>query len=176
MLHSVNLTICDIADWSNVCDALESSCDEVLNDSELRLRTNYVHADLLDEFSTCENPAVYTPLFEKSNLITFMFVLNELFATSKRDTVTMLQNLIQSMTSGSMLLVVESAGSFSEIQVGSSDTPFMVYKLLDGIRVLDKIDGNDAQWFRYDKRMEQSMSPLPLNNMRYFWRIYKKID
>lgn len=67
-----------------------------------------------------------------ATLVTFMFVLNELFAESKAQTVTLLQRVLTDMPTGAHLLVVESAGSFSELQVGTREV--MLFKLLDGIK------------------------------------------
>lgn len=136
-----------------------------LSKFENRINVEFDRSDVLDTSS--ENSI--SNRFDQMDLITFMFVLNELFCDKAR-TVKMLTKLVLNMKKGAHLLVVESAGSFSELKVGSKE--LMVYKLLDQIPKLEIIEKIDSIWYRFNPTLS---FPLPLNNMRYFARLYKKL-
>ena len=105
----------------------------------------------------------------QSSLITCMFLLNELFCTSKSGFAQFLMTLIQSMSIHSLLLIVDSAGSFSEAQIGVHS--HMIYRFLDGIQCLECLYSSDSVWYRLPKNLNY---PHKLNNMRYYIRVFKK--
>lgn len=76
------------------------------------------------------------------------------------------------MMPGSKLLVVDSAGSFSDVEIAGQR--YMCYHLLDNIEALECIQKSDSEWYRYPKKLE-NMYPGKLNNMRFFYRLYKKL-
>lgn len=115
-----------------------------------------------------------------ADLVTAFFLLNELLTTSKAGFAKFIKLLMESMAPGSFLLVVDSAGSFSECVVGSgasstnAESPpsaHMVYKFLDAIHCLESLYSQDSVWYRFPKDLRY---PVKLNNMRYFIRLYRK--
>jgi 25S rRNA (uracil2843-N3)-methyltransferase len=70
---------------------------------------------------------------------------------------------------GAFLLIVDSAGDFSEIRVGTKT--YMVYTLLDYIKGFKKILMENARWYRFPPGLS---FPVKLQNQRYFWRLYRK--
>eukprot|EP00158_Paraphelidium_tribonemae_P006596 Partr_v1_DN27894_c1_g1_i2_m22648 putative Conserved hypothetical protein len=159
------LNIFDIADWSAVQRALNA-----LNSPSVTF--DFMQCDILTEYS---DETVATKL-NRSSVVTFMFVLNELFAVSKERTVEMLRFVIENLAINSHILFVESAGSFSEISVGSKE--FKVFALLDKIKRLRCIASSDSEWFRSAPHLSKlaensSNGGFPLTNMRYFYRLYQ---
>jgi 25S rRNA (uracil2843-N3)-methyltransferase len=173
--REVELVSTDIADWTLVQQTLSNEIRSLWFPDDARLQLRWIQNDVLSEFGDDESSSsdrpVISPFFASADLITFMFVFNELFQVSKRKTARMLTALVKSMKSGSHLLVIESAGSFSQLKVGRDE--MMVYRLLDGIRLLQVVERHDAKWYRFAPDLLEN-SPFPLNNMRYFYRLYQK--
>lgn len=113
------------------------------------------------------------------DLITLLFTTNELFMEDKAGSIRFFQKLNQECTSGCHLLIAESAGSYSHITVGTKKFPiqFLIDTLLLGKRgeeangAWDLIDENDSIWYRGKDDIDY---PLKVENMRFFYRLYKK--
>ncbi|KAI3653518.1 hypothetical protein MP228_001465 [Amoeboaphelidium protococcarum] len=162
-LESARINLIDFADWSQCYQQLASELSVLSNDT--RLSSSFTQRDILSMDDKTRK------MLSQSQLITFMFVLNELFAESRKSTAIMLvdffQNLVQD---GTYILVLESAGSFSELQIKEGKSPTMVFQLLDKIRGLKVLESHDSKWFRHPAKIQ---SKFPLDNMRYFYRLYQ---
>eukprot|EP00842_Homolaphlyctis_polyrhiza_P002442 jgi/Hompol1/3199/HPOL_003160-RA len=197
---TLTVHIQDLSSYGSVIPALESELRSrfALPNESLAIETSV--SDLTDT-NAVESSLV--PLIARSKLITAMFVLNEILSTSKRGFTALISKLLQHMQKDAYLLVVDSAGSFSEVAVGSSsssssssqpvsngsqqqssetDSPASAAQQSTG-RVYMSFDLLDAiQALRivssYDAiwyRFPPQVSfPLKLNNMRYFLRVYQK--
>ncbi|KAL2916970.1 hypothetical protein HK105_203402 [Polyrhizophydium stewartii] len=189
----------DLSSYGDVVPSLVASIRKTLGLGETDLVVETSVADLLDRRAVAESVA---PLVAAASLVTAAFVLNELLATSKSGFAALVSSLLTSLAPGSLLLVIDSAGSFSEVTLGGSSggaaaaTPsgadaasaqasaelqsqsraaartYMAFDLLDAIKALRVVESYDAIWYRFDKRLT---FPLKLNNMRYFLRLYQKI-
>ncbi|KAF9904958.1 hypothetical protein EC991_002198 [Linnemannia zychae] len=150
--HQVTIVMQDYVDWSPILTPMESVVRSrmVLGPERLQCETEIGNVLDLSE-GLLERVA-------KADLITFMFVLNELFQDKKR---TML--LVAK-------IVVDSAGSFSNLKVG--ERTYMVYMLLDHLKSLEIVYQDDATWYRCPPSLTY---PLKLENMRHFVRIYRKL-
>lgn len=84
-------------------------------------------------------------MIQGADLITFMFVMNELFV-NKTKSMALIQSLVSNMKKGAYLLIVDSAGSFSHLKVGGQT--YMIYFLLDAIKTLEKVIAEDSKWYR----------------------------
>ncbi|KAI9802964.1 MAG: hypothetical protein M1825_002196 [Sarcosagium campestre] len=129
-----------------------------------------------------------------SNLVTMMFVLNELYAESVSRTTSMLLLLAGVMKEGALLLVIGSAGRDSTVSIGKKgklypvqwlfehtmleDTEIATEKDLEpsdeGKRRLrwEKVVGYDSQWFRLSAGLKY---PVDLEDMRHQTHLYKLI-
>lgn len=85
----------------------------------------------------------------KAHLITACFLFNEIINTNKKGFVKIIQTLIANMKDGALLLVIDSAGSFSEATAGSN--VHMLFKFLDNLKNLEILEQSDSRWFRFDK-------------------------
>ncbi|CAO0800325.1 unnamed protein product [Mucor circinelloides] len=161
--QQVNLIMQDIGEYKTVLDSLETTIREKWLLTQEQLQCTYEQSDVLD----ADNHEIDTRL-QEADLITFMFVMNELFV-KKAAAMALIQKMIKSMKKGAHLLVVESAGSFSHLKVGNKT--YMVYMLLDAIQDLELVVGEDSRWYRHPDHLKY---PIDVQNMRYFIRLYKK--
>ncbi|KAM0285625.1 hypothetical protein ACHAQH_001331 [Verticillium albo-atrum] len=121
-------------------------------------------------------------------LVTLLFTLNELYTTGGiGKTTAFLMNLTASVPEGSLLLVLDSPGSYSEAAVGKESKKYPMHWLMDhcllkpeqresakdtGGRYWEKIEAQDSVWFRLPESLTY---PIPLENMRYQLHLYRAI-
>lgn len=164
---SINLTMIDIANWHSIFNTLQEHLDDELFSSlKCDVKTQFLKDDIL---ALPDSPKLQG-LCGACSIVTFAFVLNELFTESKQKTIKMISSLLKNLKKGTLLLFLESAGSISELEVGNK--PVMVFQLLDKIASLENIYSNDSQWYRYDASLDDEV-PYTLNNMRFFIRLYR---
>lgn len=171
----LNLTLVDIADWADITEQISNYIDN-----------NWIYKEHIDT-------PVFNPLFVKQDiladttpektfsnldLITMLFTTNELFKENKTLSINFMKNLNKYCSSGCLLLITESAGSYSEIEVGTRKFPiqFLVDMILCGKPGEDNgawelIDQNDSIWYRLEEGLQYD---LKLENMRCFYRVYRK--
>ncbi|KAK3684745.1 hypothetical protein B0T22DRAFT_464012 [Podospora appendiculata] len=134
---------------------------------------------------------------DKPLLITLLFTLNELFTSSGiGKTTAFLLDLTSVVPAGSLLLVVDSPGSYSETSVGKAAArkKYPMHWLLDRImlgtqaepvggRRWAKLQAHDSEWFRladtntYSEGDTNSLDyPIGLENMRYQMHLYRAED
>ena len=119
-------------------------------------------------------------------LVTILFTLNELFtAGGIGNTTAFLLNLTAALPFGSLLLVVDSPGSYSEASIGKEAKRYPMQWLLDRIilgtrsepvngRRWKKVEAQDSVWFRLAS--EGLDYPIPLEDMRYQMHLYRAED
>ncbi|KAI8817335.1 uncharacterized protein EV422DRAFT_570679 [Fimicolochytrium jonesii] len=161
----------DLANYGTVLPSLLASLQQHYPTASSHVHLTTSVSDLLQP-----TPTQITTLKETistSSLTTAMFLLNELLTTNKSAFVKFITLLMDALTPGSLLLVVDSAGSFSECSVGgdAGKREYMVYQLLDNMRCLETVESEDAIWYRFPEGLRY---PTRLNNMRYFLRLYRK--
>lgn len=135
---------------------------------------------------TLTKPQLISLLGTSPLLITILFTLNELFTASGiGKTTAFLLNLTAAVPAGSLLLVVDSPGSYSETSVGKEAKRYPMQWLLDRImlgtqrepvdgRRWAKVESQDSVWFRLAS--EGLEYPIPLENMRYQMHLYRAED
>lgn len=116
-------------------------------------------------------------------LVTLLFTLNELYTTAGiGKTTSFLLNLTATIPHGSLLLVVDSPGSYSEAAVGKESKKYPMQWLMDhtllkktekdaveGCR-WEKLESHDSIWFRLADSLKY---PISLENMRYQMHLYR---
>ncbi|KAK4192929.1 hypothetical protein QBC35DRAFT_159639 [Podospora australis] len=168
-------------------EAAKLAAEKAIVDPAARLSVQFLQEDIISLATT--SPEKLVPILgaqtEKPLLVTIMFTLNELFTASGIGKTTLfLQNLTASIPFGSLLLVVDSAGSYSEATVGKEQKKYPMQWLLDHIvlgtqktpvenRTWKKIESHDSVWFRHTEYLDY---PIPLENMRYQMHLYKVVD
>ncbi|KAK7744516.1 hypothetical protein SLS53_003401 [Cytospora paraplurivora] len=115
-------------------------------------------------------------------LVTLLFTLNELFNSSPSDdgvgrTTALLFALTGALPAGSLLLVVDSPGSYSEAAVGGSSRRYPMRWLLDRVLLQtaggawEKVESRESAWFRLSSQGLEY--PIPLEDMRYQMHLYR---
>ncbi|KAJ2401432.1 hypothetical protein GGI10_006046 [Coemansia sp. RSA 2530] len=104
-----------------------------------------------------------------SQLVTAMFIFNELFS-DKANAMNFVKTIVKCVAPGSYFLLVDSAGSFSSIQINGKS--YMSYMFFDSLsKHFTPIISEDSTWFRHAPNLDY---PLNVENMRYFIRLYRK--
>ncbi|CAG8514172.1 8517_t:CDS:10, partial [Ambispora leptoticha] len=186
----------DYVDWSKVLNSLELTIREQWNISHNKLECLFSVDDVLEPTQKLKEQ------FAKADLITFMFVMNELFINKKK-AIEMIQLLVKMMRKGSHLLVgyliisviflvilnsfvlntFDRSQSTCARQILDSagsfsnikigENTYMIYFLLDALKGFTPVISNNSTWYRYPEDLKYHKS-APLENMRYYIRLYRK--
>lgn len=152
--QNLNVTTVDRADWEPVIRPLTDT---------LGVKVEMICGTALDlPFDAA-----------KFDVITSLFTTNELFSESRAGTVKMIQQLSQNCKPGCLFVVVESAGSYSHININGKQFP--MHFLLDHTfrtQGWDTVDETNSEWFRLPADLETAY-PYKLENMRYLLRVYR---
>lgn len=159
------LDIIDIADWRNVIGGLGAKMKETWFGGRDAMTTSFIHDDVLSY------------QFDISyDLITILFTTNELFTEKRKETIAFL-NRLSGCKPGALLLMAESAGSYSNIEIGSKKFPvqFLVDMILVGKRgenngAWEVVSDSESCWYR----VKEADYPMKLENMRFFYRLYRR--
>ncbi|KAK9463575.1 uncharacterized protein V1516DRAFT_668141 [Lipomyces oligophaga] len=177
---NIDILAVDIADWDSAFTKLsEGITRSYWPDSQSSSNLRFLQMDILDTSCFLENdPSTAEQAIKSSgidfgglDLITILFTTNELFAESKPRALNLLNLFSTLCKPGALLLFVESAGSYSNIKIGSKTFPIQF--LLDHTLSTSwkTLISDDSSWFRLDESLHY---PLPLENMRFFIRLYEK--
>lgn len=186
----VNATLVDIAAWepiSNKLDEAAVSTPVLSKYASAAVREAAAPMVSRDNFTAiCEQSDVLdwdeqtvASKAGSSDLVTIMFTLNELYSTSTPKTQRLLKNLTASAKSGSLLLVVDSPGSYSTVSINGAEKKYPMQWLLDHTllgaqpedALWEKVLTNESKWFRLPEGLEY---PVELENMRYQIHLYKR--
>lgn len=205
-LQRVEITAIDIADWKSVVDRLQSNvtvapplsqyasaeakaANTALIGSDVMV-LDFVKQDVLS-MAMDQMPAI----FADALLVTLMFTLNELYTSSMSATTNLLLALTMLLPAGSLLLVVDSPGSYSTVSVGKpsdangqSTKKYPMQWLLDhtllesaaigssknasGEHQWEKLESQDSEWFRLPIDLRY---PIELEDMRYQMHLYRRL-
>lgn len=194
---TVDLQLIDTAQWGDVVQQLNnnlttppplskyaSSAAREANTSLIptgRITTTFHCTDVF----TLGQPQLSNILGPSAVLITLFFTLNELYTASIGKTTAFLLSLTSSAKPGSLLLVVDSPGSYSETTVGKEAKKYPIQWLLDhalleversrgaeGAASWEKVFSDESRWFRLLEGLRYS---IPLENMRYQISLYRKL-
>jgi 25S rRNA (uracil2843-N3)-methyltransferase len=213
----LDLHLIDSADWSPVTSSLHHALTHPLPLSKYAtaaaraanvplipsssMHTTFHNHNVLD-LSISALKAIVAPKDEPC-LVTLLFTLNELYTASISKTTALLLKLTTVLPAGSVLLVIDSPGSYSEAAVGKAVDEngepkkypmswLMDHALLpkqlskaekqkrkeDGEKELlpewEKVVGEEARWFRLDEQVERGY-PVSVENMRYQVHVFRKV-
>lgn len=197
----------DIADWSTVLKELHScmtaappiseyssSAARAANTaliSPAACTLNFVQQDILEikyeDLATGFTDAVF---------VTLMFTLNELYSTSISSTTSLLLSLTMLLAPGALLLVVDSPGSYSTVNIGETSSKddggtrkrypmqwLLDHTLLESAaigtsknasaeRQWEKLETKESEWFRLSDELRY---PVRLEDMRYQLHLYRRL-
>jgi 25S rRNA (uracil2843-N3)-methyltransferase len=206
----LDLHLIDTADWSSVLSKLHacletpptlskyaSAAARASNASFLSpgaVRHTLTRADVLG----CSKEDLGAAIGPNPALLTLLFTLNELYTASMPRTTSFLLRLTEAAPQGSLLLVVDSPGSYSEAAVGSVKEGeekkrypmswLMDYALLpkpkkkatgdegeqeeEPAPAWEKVISEDSVWYRLEEDLEY---PVSLENMRFQIHVFKRV-
>lgn len=124
------------------------------------------------------------------NLVTLMFTLNELFSTSMAKATSFLLRLSDFLRPGTVLLVVDSPGSYSTLKLGGGadgtkkERQYPMKFLLDHTLLSvaegrwEKVFSQDSRWWRRDPaRLSYDVGEgAGLEDMRFQVHVYRRVD
>ena len=179
-LSRLHVTVIDIASWTNVISSLVSSLTQ-----SSESRPSFVSPNLFSATfhqGDVLSASTASLITKSTSLITLLFTTNELFTQSTSKATAFLSSLGDRVSSGALLMVVESAGSYSIVKVGEKEypMPWLLDLILvgrqgdeDGNGVWKKNVSEDSNWYRLPK--EGLRYPIELENMRYLVRVYQRV-
>ncbi|KAJ9294374.1 hypothetical protein DTO271G3_6949 [Paecilomyces variotii] len=220
-IPNISITAVDIADWSSVVNRLSSA----IRSSDIPSSKTHP-APLLPPQDDSQEGSLFSISFQKSDiltlsddelrtllhkdnsttiLVTLMFTLNELFSVSMAKTTAFLLRITDLLEPGTVLLVVDSPGSYSTVTLGKSktsttDTPkpesesseqdkpqqrnYPMKFLLDHTLLSvatgkwDKVLSQDSRWFRRDAaKLRYAVGDgAGLEDMRFQIHVYKRLE
>ena len=192
----IQLLLVDTASWETVVMKLDSGltslptlkyANAVAREANTALlkEGDITTAFQLKDVLALSPPQVIEMVGGERKLLTLLFTLNELYTTSIGKTTAFLLNLTLASKSGTLLLVVDSPGSYSETTVGSEAKKYPMKFLLDhtllakekneagdGVASWEKLVSEDSRWFRLPESLRY---PIPLENMRYQIHLYQRV-
>lgn len=212
---SLDITVVDVADWSSVITQLQTNISSLLAVPAYRS-----DGDLVKTMSTVEHSSFRVSFLQQDlfkmqtsqldtllkdcTLVTLMFTLNELYSTSMSATTNFLLSMTDIMKSGSLLLVVDSSGSYSTVDVNvAKDTEsqateitqrgcskqkkypmlwLLDHTLLDTAGIGRDRLANEKQWEKLEGndskwfRLPPGLKyPIDLENLRYQMHLYRRL-
>lgn len=185
------LTLLDVAPWSRVTSRLQqaltsspglsshaSAAAKVSNRpllADAQLTTTFHQIDVLSlSCARLARLAGPNPL-----LVTLFFTLNELYTVGGLGkTTAFVRTLSGALPSRSLLLVVDSPGSYSEAAIGKDKKRYPMQWLLDHTLLdtetpncrWEKLESHDSVWFRLPEVLSY---PMQLEDMRYQMHLYR---
>lgn len=210
---ALNIKILDVANWSNIISMLHSGATTsppISNYASTTAKANNtpltnddlfrVHFQQDDIQSLC--PEQLKSVFSNAKLVTLMFTLNELYSTSISATTNFLLSMTSVLPVGALLLVVDSPGSYSTVNIGkdantkddvsATSEPkkkqyplhwLLDHTLLESARLgpgnareseklWEKVYSDESRWYRLAKELTY---PIELEDMRYQIHLYERI-
>lgn len=207
-----NIKILDVANWSNIIRALHAgvttsppisnyaSTAAKVNNTPLTdagiFKVQFQQHDLLSLSSE-----QLKSVFCDAKLVTLMFTLNELYSTSISATTNLLLSMTSILSPGALLLVVDSPGSYSTVNIGKEASTkdqvtalskqkkkqYPLHWLLDHTliesarvgsgdaresrRLWEKVYSDESRWCRL---AEELVYPIELEDMRYQIHLYER--
>ncbi|RDL39194.1 Uncharacterized protein BP5553_03534 [Venustampulla echinocandica] len=200
---NVNLLLLDCAGWEDVVRKLHNglvtppplskyaSASAKAANSSLITDEHITSNFRLDDMLSLTRDQLDGLVGARPMLLTLLFTLNELYTASISKTTAFLLNLTMTTKPGSLLLVVDSPGSYSETRIGTEEKKYPMKWLLDHVllesqRIMEPRDGKrqeappdwvkvvseDSKWFRMPEGFRY---PIPLENMRYQIHLYRRV-
>ncbi|OTA70204.1 hypothetical protein K449DRAFT_393212 [Hypoxylon sp. EC38] len=163
---------------SKYASAAAKAANAALVEPATRLKSTFVQQDVLQ----LNNDHLSKLLGQTPLLVTMLFTLNELYTSGGiKMTTAFLRNLTATIPAGSLLLVVDSPGSYSEAGVGKEAKKYPMQWLLDHTLLQidklppegctwEKLKSHDSIWFRL---VEGLRYPIELQDMRYQMHLYR---
>jgi len=120
------------------------------------------------------------------DLVTLFFTLNELYTTSISQTQLFLHTLTACVQTGTLFLIVDSAGSYSTVSLNGASKKYPMHWLIDhtlvpeptstreeGTAKWEKLKEEESRWSRIPEGLKYA---LELENMRFQLHLYRRLS
>lgn len=164
----ISVTTVDSGNWNVIVDEMTSLVYDRCNLDQSKFAVTALRLDVLDSFAEIA--------FEQADLITLLYTTNELFAASKPKTLALLAHLSNVCQFGTLLLVAESVGTYSEMTVAGKSYPLTLVldQTLAGRSGQWKaVEKDDGRWYRVPEATKVHYR-LQLENTHMMVRLYEK--
>ncbi|KAL1628074.1 hypothetical protein SLS56_006004 [Neofusicoccum ribis] len=187
----------DIANWSPIVDSLQTaitttpSLSKYASAAAKEANVELLQPELLNTRSLQQDVLNMTAddlsaQLKDADMVTIMFTLNELYSTSIARTQAFLLRLTGVLRPESLLLVVDSPGSYSTVTLNGAEKQYPMHWLLDhtllsspkdakskdeGLK-WEKVLADESRWFRLPDGLKY---PIDLENMRYQIHLYRRL-
>ncbi|EPS44836.1 hypothetical protein H072_1196 [Dactylellina haptotyla CBS 200.50] len=192
-VRGLDLTLLDFATWTPIIDSLYGHLTDPAKQSKLYVdKSNFTvschQQDVLSSLSEATVAAMTS-----ADIVTILFTAGELYSQSPTSTTKFIMSLHALTKPGALLVIVDSAGGFEELDVlkkgsGSSTVEssssssmggyklgFLLDKTLTSRQQWETITSQDAKWWRVPQELRDSNAyPLELENMRSLIRVYRR--
>ncbi|KAI9368679.1 hypothetical protein BJX61DRAFT_522869 [Aspergillus egyptiacus] len=211
---SISITAVDIADWSTVVKRLSSTILSPTVPATKSHPAPLLRSQMGTDTDTGSNTDIFNVNFQRLNvltlpdsslsslfhspksqtptaLVTLMFTLNELFSTSASKATAFLLRITDLLQPGTILLVVDSPGSYSTLKLGKStpgsgttqERQYPMKFLLDHALLSvakgkwDRVFSHDSRWWRRDAaRLWYDVGEgAGLEDMRFQIHVYRRV-
>lgn len=195
--QSIRLSVVDTAEWSDVVQQLatglitpppvskyaSAATRKIIPAllAEEAMATAFERADVFD----LQKNQLASLFGNGPALVTLLFTLNELYSASISKATKFLLDVTAAAEKDTLLLVVDSPGSYSEAQIGKESKKYPMQWLMDhtllsaadrtvegGGPSWKKIETDDSRWFRLPDNLLYS---IPLENMRYQMHLFRRL-
>ncbi|KAK6339156.1 hypothetical protein TWF718_008579 [Orbilia javanica] len=200
----LDLTLLDFATWAPITDSLYTT---LITDSSRDPTKPDIFLDKSRFSAKCHQQDVLTPLSDttissmaSADIVTILFTAGELYSQSPTATTKFLMSLHALTKPGALLVVVDSAGGFEDLDVlnkkknssknndntqtnsnptdgaiGGYKLGFLLDKTLTNREQWQTVVSHDAKWWRVPQQLKDIGGyPLELENMRCLIRVYRR--
>ncbi|CAL5871200.1 uncharacterized protein PFLUO_LOCUS5447 [Penicillium psychrofluorescens] len=199
----LTVTAVDIADWTAVVERLSDTITSAdvpapstskhqspLVREKSTFSVSFQRADVLTlPESELNGILLDTNTSSSSLLVTLMFTLNELFSTSVPKATRLLLQMTETLPAGTVLLVVDSPGSYSTVKLKGKDGNMQERKypmkfLLDHTLLSvaegkwERVFSQDSRWWRREAaRLRYEVGEgAGLEDMRFQLHVYRRVE
>ncbi|KAK6332864.1 hypothetical protein TWF696_002885 [Orbilia brochopaga] len=190
------LTLLDFAAWNPIVDSLYAT----LTDAETTRQSQLCLSKSSFSVVCHQQDIILSPLSDvtvsslaSADVVTILFTAGELYSQSPTATTKLFVSLHAVTKPGALLVVVDSAGGFEDLDVlkkgsesSSSDKSnsiggyklgFLLDKTLTSRDRWETIASDDSRWWRMPPQLKENAAyPLDLENMRCLIRVYRRND
>jgi 25S rRNA (uracil2843-N3)-methyltransferase len=168
----MHVTAVDVADWNEILtemgDLIKTRWKEQGMETENKFKLEFKRANMLQDFNDLH--------FEEQHIITCLFTTNELFAESRVKTMALLSHLSNTCKKGTLLVIAESTGTYSEIQMGSKVYPLELVldmTLVGKNKEWEIVKQEQSRWYRVPEESKGKYE-LQIENTHMLVRVYRK--
>lgn len=174
---SVEVICIDYADYSDVFASISAALAKSYPDLAAFTSFSFQKLDLI---SSTDAPALDS-ILASADFITLNFTLNEILAQSKAGAAAFLQRLSEHSRPGTIFCSIDSAGSFSDVAVGSDKVypAPMFLSLLSRGSFWKLLVEKDSEWWRLekgDREDAEAWYPARVEDFRCFVRVLRRRD